>query len=148
MKTSRHQKILDIIEKEVVETQEDLAEKLKRLGMDVTQATVSRDIKDLGLVKVLSVDGRYKYAFVGTPEASISNRLLNILTEAYVSSDYAMNTVVIKTLPGMAQAVASAMDSLKWKDVLGTIAGDDTLMTICRSEDAAKTLVEEIQKLI
>jgi transcriptional regulator of arginine metabolism len=148
MKTSRHQKILDIIDKDVIETQEELADRLKLLGMDVTQATVSRDIKDLGLVKVLSADGRYKYAFVGTPEASISNRLLNILTEAYVSSDNAMNIVVIKTLPGMAQAVASAMDSLKWKDVLGTIAGDDTLMTVCKNEEAAKSLVEEIQKLI
>lgn len=148
MKTSRHNKILEIIENNVVETQEDLADRLKALGMDVTQATVSRDIKDLRLSKVLTSDGRYKYAYMSAQNSAISTRLINILTEAYISSDFAMNIVVVKTLPGMAQAVASAIDSLKWDDIIGTIAGDDTIMTVCRNEASAKELVNRFEKMI
>jgi len=147
MKYSRHAKILDIIEKNVIETQEELAEKLKEAGIDVTQATVSRDIKELRLVKVMDEEGRYRYAAMSHSETTISNRLLNVFAESFVSVDYANNIVVIKTLPGMAQACASALDSLKWSEIVGTIAGDDTVMVVCRAEKFAEEMVEKLSKL-
>ncbi|MCX7842774.1 MAG: arginine repressor [Clostridia bacterium] len=147
MKYSRHEKILELIEKEVIETQEELAEKLKALGMDVTQATVSRDIKELRLVKAMTEDGRYRYATISHGEGTVSARLMNIFSEAFISCDYANNIVVIKTLPGMAQAVASALDALKWPEVVGTIAGDDTSMVVCRAEKLAEELVNKLNRL-
>jgi transcriptional regulator of arginine metabolism len=148
MKYSRHAKILEIIEKSVIETQEEIAEKLKELGFDVTQATVSRDIKELRLIKVMTEDGRYKYAPFTQSENTISNKLLNIFSESFVSSDYANNIVILKTLPGMAQACASAIDSLKWTEIVGTIAGDDTVMIICRAEKIAEELVNRFNKMV
>ncbi|PYG86828.1 ArgR family transcriptional regulator [Ruminiclostridium sufflavum DSM 19573] len=148
MKYNRHAKILEIIDNNAIETQEELAEKLKEQGVDVTQATVSRDIKDLRLIKVLSSDGRYKYATLSHTENQISSRLTTILTEAYVSSDYANNIVVVKTLSGMAQAAASAIDSLKWEEILGSIAGDDTLIIVCRAEKIAEEIVNKFNKMI
>lgn len=147
MKYSRHTKILEIIEKNVIETQEEIAEKLKESGMDVTQATVSRDIKELRLIKVMAGDGRYKYAAFTQTESVVSNKLLTIFIEAFVSSDYANNIVIVKTLPGMAQASASAIDSLKWAEIVGTIAGDDTIMIICRVEKIAEELVNKFNKM-
>ena len=147
MKYNRHSKILDIIDRNVIETQEELAEKLKELGMDVTQATVSRDIKELRLAKVMTSDGIYKYAAFATTETIISNKLVKIFTESYVSGDYANNIVVVKTLPGMAPAAASAIDSLKWTDVVGTIAGDDTVLIVCRAEKIAEELVNKFNKM-
>ncbi len=148
MKYNRHAKILEIIDNNVIETQEELAEKLKEQGVEVTQATVSRDIKDLRLIKVMSSDGRYKYATLTQTENHISSRLTTILTEAYVSSDYANNIVVVKTLSGMAQAAASAIDSLKWEEILGSIAGDDTLIIVCRAEKIAEEIVNKFNKMI
>jgi transcriptional regulator of arginine metabolism len=148
MKYSRHAKIIEIIEKSVIETQEEIAEKLKELGFDVTQATVSRDIKELRLIKVMTEDGRYKYAPFTQSENTISNKLLNIFSESFVSSDYANNIVILKTLPGMAQACASAIDSLKWTEIVGTIAGDDTVMIICRAEKIAEELVNRFNKMV
>lgn len=147
MKYNRHAKILELIEKNVIETQEELAEKLKELGMDVTQATVSRDIKELRLIKVMSEDGRYKYAALAHSEGSISNKLLTIFIEAFVSCDYANNIVIVKTLSGMAQASASAVDALKWTEIVGTIAGDDTIMIVCRAEKIAEELVNKFNKM-
>ena len=132
MKYNRHAKILEIIENYDIETQDELVAKLKEHGMDVTQATVSRDIKELRLVKVTSSDGRARYKAMSNDTGVISDRLLTILREGYVSSDYANNILVVKTLPGMAQAVASAVDSLGWPEVVGTIAGDDTIMVVTR----------------
>jgi transcriptional regulator of arginine metabolism len=148
MKYSRHAKILELIEKYDIETQEELAEKLKESGMEVTQATVSRDIKELKLIKVLTENDRYKYAPAVQPDITISNRLLKVFSASFLSCDYAKNIVVIKTLPGMAQASASAMDSLKWPDIVGTIAGDETLMVVCRTENTAEQLVDKINKMI
>ncbi len=147
MKYSRHAKILEIIEKSFIETQEEIAEKLKELGFDVTQATVSRDIKELRLIKVMTEDGRYKYSPFTQSESTISNKLLNIFSESFVSSDYANNIVILKTLPGMAQACASTIDSLKWPEIVGTIAGDDTVMIICRAEKIAEELVNRFNKM-
>jgi len=147
MKYSRHAKILEIIDKEVIETQEELAERLKSLGVEVTQATISRDIKELRLIKVMTEDGRYRYASIGKSENVVTDRLLKVFSESYVSSDYANNIVVVKTLPGMAQAAASAIDSLKWNEILGTIAGDDTIMIVCRAERIAEDLVNKFNKM-
>ncbi len=147
MKYSRHAKILELIEKYQIETQEELADKLKEHGMDVTQATVSRDIKELRLIKVMADDERYRYAAVSQSEGSINNKLLTIFTESFVSCDYANNIVVIKTLPGMAQASASAVDMLKWPEIVGTIAGDDTIMIVCRAELIAEELVNRLSKM-
>jgi transcriptional regulator of arginine metabolism len=148
MKYSRHAKILEIIEKYNIETQEELAEKLKGIGMDVTQATVSRDIKELRLIKVMTKDEHYRYAPISQADGTISNRLLTIFMESFVRCDYANNIVVIKTLPGMAQASGSAIDSLKWTEVVGTIAGDDTIMIVCRAERIAEELVNKFNGMI
>ncbi len=147
MKYSRHAKILELIESNVVETQEELAEKLKDQGMDVTQATVSRDIKELRLIKVMTEGGRHRYAALSNSDGGAANKLLNIFTEAFVSSDYANNIVVVKTLPGMAQAAASAVDSMKWAEIIGTIAGDDTIMIVCRAEKIAEEMVNKFSKM-
>lgn len=148
MKYSRHAKILELIEKYNIETQEELADRLKEVGMDVTQATISRDIKELRLIKVMNGDERYRYASVSHSEGTITNRLLTIFTESFISCDYANNIVVVKTLPGMAQASASAVDSLKWSDIVGTIAGDDTIMIVCRAEKIAEELVDKFNRMI
>jgi transcriptional regulator of arginine metabolism len=148
MKYNRHARILEIIDNNDIETQEELAEMLKKLGVDVTQATVSRDIKELRLIKVMTHGGKYKYATFSQTENQVSNRLTTILTEAYVSSDYANNIVVVKTLSGMAQAAGSAIDSLKWQEILGTIAGDDTLIMVCRAEKIAEEIVNKFNKMI
>ncbi len=147
MKYSRHSKILELIEKYQIETQEELADKLKEHGMDVTQATVSRDIKELRLIKVMVDDMHYRYAPISHSEGSINNKLLTIFTQSFVSCDYANNIVVIKTLPGMAQASASAVDMLKWPEIVGTIAGDDTIMIVCRAELIAEELVNKLSKM-
>ncbi|NJD01373.1 MAG: arginine repressor [Ruminiclostridium sp.] len=148
MKYNRHAKILELIERYNIETQEELADKLKEIGLDVTQATISRDIKELRLIKVMSGDERYRYAPVSHTEGSITNRLLTIFTESFISCDYANNIVIVKTLPGMAQASASAVDSLKWTDIVGTIAGDDTIMVVCRAEKIAEELVNKLNRMI
>lgn len=147
MKYSRHAKILELIEKYPIDTQEELAEKLKEMGMDVTQATISRDIKELKLIKVADGNDIYRYAVVSQNEGPITNRLLTIFAESFTSCDYANNIVVVKTLPGMAQASASALDSLKWPEIVGTIAGDDTIMIVCRAEKMAEELVNKLSRL-
>jgi len=147
MKYNRHAKILELIEKYKINTQEELAERLKQVGMDVTQATVSRDIKELRLAKVMTPDGDYRYMSVSRTENIVSNKLLTIFAEAFVSSDYANNIVIVKTLPGMAQAAASAIDSLNWAEILGTIAGDDTIVIVCRAEKIAEELVDKFNKM-
>lgn len=147
MKYVRHSKILEIIDNDIIETQEEIAERLKKMGMNVTQATISRDIKELKLIKVMTSDGRYRYAPHSRNENVVMNRLITIFSESYVSGDYANNIVVIRTLAGMAQAAASAIDSLNLSEIVGSIAGDDTIMIVCRSENIAKELVEKFNKL-
>jgi len=148
MKSVRHDMILEIIEKKDIETQEELASELKARGVRVTQATVSRDIKELRLLKVLSENGGYKYATVERAERGMSERFIRILAESMMSIDSAMNLIVIKTITGSAQAAAEAIDSLKWQEILGTIAGDNTILVIARSEDIVDSVVGRIQALI
>lgn len=148
MKYSRHAKILEIIENNVVRTQEEIAEKLKEIGMDVTQATISRDIKELRLIKVMNEDGRYIYAPFSQSENTMSSKMMTILTQSFVSSDYTNNLIIVKTLPGMAQAAASAIDALNWSEIVGTIAGDDTIMIICRAEKIAEELSGRFNRIV
>ena len=148
MKYNRHAKILDIIEKHDILTQDELAEKLKEKGMEVTQATISRDIKELRLVKVMDAEGKTKYTAINSESGVISEKLLTVLRGGYVSSDYANNILVIKTLTGMASAVASAIDSLGWMAIIGTVAGDDTILIVTRAERIAEELQEKIFQLL
>ncbi len=147
MKYDRHAKIIDIIDNNAIETQEELAEKLRDSGMEVTQATVSRDIKELRLIKVMTDNGRYRYAAMDRKESSISGKLIKVFRESFVSSDYANNITLLKTLPGMAQAAASAIDTMKWPGIAGTIAGDDTVMIVCRAEKIAEKLADKLERI-
>ena len=148
MKSTRHSLILEIIEQKDIETQEELAEELKRRGVKVTQATVSRDIKELRLLKVLSENGGYKYATAERAEKGMSERFIRILAESVLTIESAVNLIVIKTISASAQAAAEAIDSLKWPELLGTIAGDNTILVIARSEDAVESVVSRFHALI
>ena len=148
MKNKRFSKILEIIKENDIDTQEELAERLKQCGIDVTQATVSRDIKELGLIKVSNESGKYKYAFRGKNDGNTAVKLMNILAEAVVSIDHAVNTIVIKTLSGMGQAVGAAIDSLGWTEIIGTVAGDDTIFAVVKSESIAEQVVNKLKKMI
>ncbi len=148
MKSVRHDLILDIIDKKDIETQEELAAELKARGVKVTQATVSRDIKELRLLKVLSENGGYKYATAQRAEKGMSERFIRILAESVLTIESAVNLIVIKTISASAQAAAEAIDSLKWPELLGTIAGDNTILVIARSEDAVESVVSRFHALI
>lgn len=148
MKYNRHAKILEIIENLDIVTQDELAERLRSQGMDVTQATISRDIKELRLVKVMTPEGKAKYAAMNNDSGMLSEKLLTILRGGYVSSDYANNILIVKTLPGLASAVASSIDSLGWTEIVGTIAGDDTIMIVTRAERIAEEMQERFTLLL
>ena len=148
MKSERHALILSLIEKKNVETQEDLAELLKERGVAVTQATVSRDIKELRLVKTLANNGSYKYTTGKVATHDISSKFYTLFTDSVVSVSEACNLCVIKTVSGMAQAVCAAMDPLEFKGIVGTIAGDDTIFIACVSDIATQELTIELKKLI
>ena len=148
MKSVRHNLILEIIENKDIETQEELAEELKRRNVKVTQATVSRDIKELRLLKVLAEGGRYRCAGVGGAEKGMSDRFIRILSESILSVESAGNLIVIKTITASAHAGCEAIDSMKWPEVLGTIAGDNTILIIARSEAAVDTLLQKFDNLI
>ena len=139
MKFQRQAKIVDIIENEEIETQEELSERLKALGLETTQATVSRDIKELRVIKLLCANGKYKYATTShEAESSYSTRLKNIFKEGVTNIDFAQNMVVIKTLPGLGSAAAMAIDAIKITGVVGTIAGDDTVFIVMRDTESAE----------
>lgn len=132
MKYARHAKIVEIIDHDEIETQEDLAARLIAEGFKVTQATVSRDIKELRLIKVLTKSGRYKYASIQQQDAGITDRFIKIFKDSLINIDHAGNMVVIKTLPGAAQAAAAALDALDMKEIVGSLAGDDTIFIVVR----------------
>ena len=147
MKTGRQAKILELIRENNIETQSDLLEMLRKSGFNVTQATVSRDIKEMRLVKVLANDGSYKYAAeTVNPVEEASHSYL--FSTAVLSVDYAHNIVVIKTRSGMAQAVCASLDSTHRIGVLGSIAGDDTIFVATRTDAASVTLVSDLKKLM
>jgi arginine repressor len=148
MKSNRHQKILEIIKEVDIETQEELAEALKNAGFDVTQATVSRDIKLLKLVKVQSSSGRYKYVLPTNDKNSIVDKLTSILKNSVLHVENVDKIVVVKTISGSANAAAEALDTLDYKDIAGTIAGDNTIFILVRSIETAEEIVSSLRKLI
>lgn len=148
MKYTRQKKILEIIESREIETQEELSEELKKQGLNVTQATVSRDIKELRLVKTLARDGKYKYAILSDQENVLSGRLVEILRNSIVSIDYAGNILVMKTLIGSAQAAAAAIDAVGLDEIVGTIAGDDTIFLLIRDANKIEEIIEHFKELM
>ena len=148
MKSVRHAKIIELVEKYQIETQEELAEKLNALGFKVTQATVSRDIRMLKLTKIMGGDGRQKYAVLQGKEQELYEKYIRVLKDGYVSMVQAQNILVIKTVSGMAMAVAAAVDAMQWSEVAGSIAGDDTLMCAIRTIDEVAIVMEKIMDCI
>lgn len=141
MKGNRHAKIIELIQKNHIETQEELAEYLNQEGFRVTQATVSRDIRDLKLTKVPDKNGKQRYAVHMNEGNGMGEKYMRVLRDGYVSMDMAQNILVIKTVSGMAMAVCAAIDAMRWNEVVGSIAGDDTIMCAIRSvEDTAKVM--------
>ncbi|MFW5648564.1 MAG: arginine repressor [Candidatus Alkaliphilus sp. MAG34] len=148
MKYTRHKKILEIIETKEIETQEELSDELKKQGLNVTQATVSRDIKELRLIKILAGDGKYKYATLNNQDNILSDRLVRIFKNSIISIDYAGNILVMKTLTGSAQAAAAAIDAAGLEEVVGTIAGDDTIFLLIRDAGRMEEIIKHFRKLM
>lgn len=148
MRYSRQNKILEIIEKFEVETQDMLASLLKEYGYDVTQATISRDIKELHLIKTLSSTGKYKYAAAASMDGPISDRFVNIFRETIKSIDSAENLIVVKTLSGCGNAAGEAIDSLPLPHVVGSIAGDNTLLIIIDNAKNTASVMEEFKEML
>lgn len=147
MKLERHSKIVELIGKYEIETQEELASRLQEAGYRVTQATVSRDIRELKLTKVQGENGKQHY-IVMQNRSSFSDKYIRILKDGYVSMDMAQNILVIKTVSGMAMAVAAALDAIHFHEIVGCIAGDDTIMCAVRSVDDTILVMDKIKKLI
>ena len=148
MKQNRHEAILDIISKNTIETQEQLIEKLSDAGYNVTQATISRDIRELRLTKVSCGFGVYKYVVSTQETHNHSAKYLNILKETITSVEHAGNLVVVKTYAGMAQAAAAALDSMGWTEIVGSIAGDDTMIIVLRSAETSRSISLELAGLL
>lgn len=148
MKNSRHTKILEIINENVIETQDDLIEKLRESGFAVTQATISRDIKQLGLVKTATKSGGYKYTASKTEVSGNEIKFKNIMKETVLSAQNAENIVVVKTYSGMANAAAAAMDALAADEIVGSIAGDDTIFVVVRTDEDAEDFTAFVKEII
>ena len=148
MKTKRQTKILELIQKHDIETQEELSAYLTKDGYQVTQATVSRDIRELKLTKIAMDNGRQRYAVLSDADTGMAERLVRVLREGFVSMDYAGNILVIKTVSGMASAVGAAVDAIKLSEIIGSIAGDDTLICVIRTEEDAVNIMNKLRKLV
>ncbi|MCI8416069.1 MAG: arginine repressor [Lachnospiraceae bacterium] len=147
MKLERHSKIIELIGQYEIETQEELALRLNQAGFPVTQATVSRDIRELKLTKMM-VDGRQRYVVVRNENGRMSEKYIGILREGFVSMEMAQNILVIKTVSGMAMAVGAALDAMHWSEVAGCIAGDDTIFCANRSVDDTLVVMEKLKKIL
>lgn len=147
-KTERQQKIIEIIGTYNISTQTELTNKLVEMGYDVTQATISRDLQEMRIMKVTLPDGTYKYAASNDSDIRINDKLQNVFEQCLVSVDYANNLVVLKTISGAAQAVGYALDSFTWEEIVGSIAGDDTIMIVVRNEKSAKQLCAKLLKYL
>ncbi len=148
MKTRRHSKIVELISKYEIETQEELADYLNKEGFNATQATVSRDIRELKLSKVSNGKGKQKYTLLKKEEDAITEKYARILKDGFVSMDMAQNILVIRTVSGLAMAVAAAVDALNFHEIVGCIAGDDTIMCAVRSVDDTVKLMDKIRKMV
>lgn len=147
-KGQRHIKILEAIEKHELDTQDDIVNFLQEQGYNVTQATVSRDIKELSLVKVPMHNGRYKYSVPSEQRINPFSRLKRALADSFVRLDEAENLIVIKTLPGNAHAIGALLDNLEWEGILGTICGDDTILLICRTKQESANVAKQFFDLL
>ena len=148
MKLERHSKIIELIHQYEIGTQDELAARLKEAGYKVTQATVSRDIRELNLTKVSGKNGRSHYEVLHSSRQNLSEKYSRVLRDAFISMDMAQNILVIKTVPGMAMGVAAALDELQWKEIVGSIAGDDTIMCAVKSADQTLLVMERLRKVL
>ena len=148
MKKSRHQKIKELVEQYQIETQEELADKLTDAGYAVTQATVSRDIRELKLSKIPLGDGRQMYTILEHNDQYLGDKYIRVLKDGYVSMDMAQNILVMKTVSGMAMAVAASVDAMKMPEIVGCIAGDDTIMIAVRTVEDTILVMDKIKKMI
>ena len=148
MKLERHSKIVELIGKYEIETQEELADRLKKAGFRVTQATVSRDIRELGLYKVVGREGRQKYAALKEKKLNLEEKYIRVFKEGCLSMDMAQNILVIKTVSGMAMAVAASLDAIGYSEIVGTIAGDDTIMCAVRSAADTEQVMEKLRRIV
>ena len=148
MKVARHEKIIELISRYEIDTQEELAARLNEAGFKVTQATVSRDIRALKMTKVTGRDGKSHYAILDVAPPVLGDKYTRVMKEAVTSMDYGQNLVVIHTVPGMAMAVAAALDAMKWPELLGSIAGDDTIMCAARNQEMAESVVIKLRGIL
>ena len=148
MKEQRQSKILSLIQKSEIETQEDLAEAQINEGFNITQATVSRDIRELKLTKVATKAGGQKYVALSNVEQQVSEKVIRVFKDAFVSIDYAGNTIVIRTLVGMGNAVAAAVDAFNMEEIIGTLAGDDTIFCVVKHEDHIKAVIDQFKEIL
>ena len=148
MKLARHEKIIELIRQYEIDTQEELAARLNEAGFKVTQATVSRDIRELKLSKVPTGGGKQKYVILKQDDSHMGDKYIRVLRDGFISMDMAQNILVIKTVSGMAMAVAAALDALKFSEVVGCIAGDDTIMVAVRTVEDTQILMDKIHLMI
>lgn len=148
MKKRRHEKIVELIGQYEIETQEELADRLREEGYQVTQATVSRDIRELKLSKISGGNGRQKYIAFTREEVHLGDKFIRVLREGYVSMDLAQNLLIMKTVSGMAMAVAAAVDAMSIEEVVGCIAGDNTVMMAMRNVQDARIVMEKIGRMV
>lgn len=148
MKQKRHEKILELVERYSIDTQEELLRRLREAGFNVTQATISRDIKELRLLKTLSPDRKYRYAPAKEEMRESALKLQTLFEDSVISVGGAQNVVCVKCLSGVANAVCAAFDSLRWEEVVGTIAGNDTIFILMQTDEAANNLTDQLKKMV
>ena len=148
MKVARHEKIIELIRQYDIDTQEELAARLNEAGFKVTQATVSRDIRALNMTKVAGKDGKSHYAILSEHSSELNDKYTRVLHDALTSIDVGQNMIVIRTVPGMAMAVCAALDALEWHEIVGSIAGDDTIMCAVRTVSDTIIVMDKIKKLV
>ena len=148
MKVARHEKIKELIQQYDIDTQEELASRLNEAGFQVTQATVSRDIRALKMMKVTGKDGKSRYVILQELPTELGEKYTRVLHDALLTIDQGQNILVIRTVPGMAMGVAAALDALNWEEILGSIAGDDTVMCVARTLEEASSVAERLKSIL
>lgn len=148
LRSARHAKILEIISHNEIETQEELCAQLEKQNIVVTQATISRDIRDLHLFKVAGIEKKYRYSYINDGEGEVSPKMRNLFRDCVLSVTAAQNLVVVKTLTGNGGNAGAVVDKLNYEEVVGSVAGDDTLLVVCQDNDGAKAFVEKITEFI
>ena len=147
-RTARQSKILEIIKNQEIETQDELVNALRALNFEITQATISRDIKELGLIKIMSDSKKYKYAYVDSSEQQMSTKYLEIFKESIISIKPILNQVILKTLKGVSSAISSLIDKMGIKQIIGSVYGDETVMVICENSEEANYVCDKLLEMI